>query len=100
MSDQQQSIAALIEAVMAGGEYIERDVQRAFGGYRDSVNRSLVAKAYYGSPDAALSLQEALLPDTLWKITPLGAVRIVDTEFLLAYASQIPDRGSQEGAAE
>lgn len=35
-------------------------------------------KASSGSLDAAMAMREALVPDYLWSITPLGASRILD----------------------
>lgn len=61
-----EKLDALIEAVAAGEEYIERDIQDAFGGYRKSEVSRMVIGAYHGSLDAAKALHEALLPGYSW----------------------------------
>lgn len=52
----------LIDVVEAGEDYVERHIQRAFGGYRSSANSAYINRAYHGSLDAALALHQALLP--------------------------------------
>ena len=61
-----EALDKLIESVEAGDQYIERDIQDAFGGYRESYNSSRINRAYRGSLDAALALHEALLPGPVW----------------------------------
>ena len=69
MTDKLNALDTLIEAVEAGDEYIERDIQNAFGGYRESYNSSRINRAYNGSLDAALALHEALLPGWVARVT-------------------------------
>ena len=57
-----KTLDALIEALEAGEEYIERDIQNTLGGYRQSEASRMVMGAYQGSLDAAKALHEALLP--------------------------------------
>ena len=57
----------LIDVVEAGEDYVERHIQRAFGGYRSSANSAYINRAYHGSLDAALALHEALLPGWRWQ---------------------------------
>jgi hypothetical protein len=64
----------LIEAVAAGEEYIERDVQDCFGSYRTNPMSKDVTAAYQGSLDAALRLHEALLPGWEWDLYHDGDV--------------------------
>ena len=40
-----------------------------------------ICNAYNGSLDAAKALHEALLPDYLWAMTPLGKASVLDKSF-------------------
>lgn len=42
---------------------------------------SSILAAYHGSLDAWLALHDALLPDMLWSISPLGKVQVLDKSF-------------------
>lgn len=67
-----KALDALIEAVVAGEEYIERILNIAFGGYRKSEVSRMVMGAYHGSLDASKALHKALLPGWGWSIQENG----------------------------
>lgn len=121
MTDQHQAIAALIEAIEAGDGISIGDV-----GEVSSLNAReilTVMNAYKGSLDAALSLQEALLPGWFpgvsqnihtgywyawvqdkvthhFSATEADRARAILIAILKAYASQLSPASNRKGAAE
>jgi hypothetical protein len=74
MNAQQQTIAALIEAIEVGGtlsgnpEFLA-SAETAFP--RNAASVSVLVNAYHGSLDAALSLIDLLMPWAEWKLCSL-----------------------------
>jgi hypothetical protein len=64
-----EALKELAEKVEAGAEYLDRDIQDVWGGYRNSTQSQDAAKAYHGSLDSALALHEAVLPGWEYGVT-------------------------------